>query len=589
MEVEGLYRTDGEHISSPLVEGRRDHAYFSDLKRKLRWQLLGVYLTPLILLSGYFYFHYHRTLAQGIDNHLCSIAENQRNTVDLFLQERVANIRNLFRPEVLGTGSSKEKMAERLAFLRRESPTFVDLGLFHPNGTLVSYAGPYPSLVGKSYLNEEWFRRLSQSEKDYFISDVYLGFRSKPHFIVAVRQPFGGEVWTLRASVDPTKFGELVGGATLVSEAEAFIVNRAGQRQTLSVGEHDQQAVAVPGARSHETQISNIDLGDEPYLRAVSWLTQNDWALVVQVPLSKAYAPIRRARLLLLGVMPLLVGVIVWVVVRSTRRLVKRLEAATRAKETLRRQLFNAAKLASVGEIAAGVAHEINNPLAIIYEEAAMMRDILDPQFGQPVRLDEFDERLEAIKEAAIRGRSITRKLLAFAREHDPTPEPTDINRLVEQIIDSREANFKLSNIDICREFEADLPELMLAQNELDQVMLNLLNNAKDAIEDSGTITVRTFRREKWVVIEVEDTGAGMRPEVMENVFFPFFTTKEVGKGTGLGLSISYGIVKSMGGRIEVESEVGKGTVISLYIPAPVGRRASVGSPVEPVPETNRV
>jgi two-component system NtrC family sensor kinase len=226
MKVLNLNRVDGDRCSSPLIEGKRDHAYFSDLKQKLRWQLLGVYITPLILLSGYFYFHYHRTLGQGIDNHLRSIAENQRNTVDLFLQERVANIRNLFRPEALWADDLTDKMTQLLASLRRESPTFVDLGLFHPNGTLVSYAGPFPSLVGKSYRNEEWFEELSQSRRDYFISDVYMGFRSQPHFIVAVRQIFSGDTWILRASVDPKRFGEFVGGTYLVSEAEAFIINR---------------------------------------------------------------------------------------------------------------------------------------------------------------------------------------------------------------------------------------------------------------------------------------------------------------------------------------------------------------------------
>ncbi len=310
-------RVNGEQISSTLFERNRDRAYFRDLKHKLRWQLLGVYITPLVLLSGYFYFHYHRTLAQGIDNHLRSIAENQRNTVDLFLQERVANIRNLFQTELLITDNRPAEMAERLASLRRESPTFVDLGLFDPSGALVSYAGPFPSLLGKSYRGEAWFRRLSQSEQDFFISDVYLGFRSQPHFIVAVRQEMDGEAWTLRASVDPKKFGEFVGSAYLVREAEAFIINGKGQRQTLFNGQGGRQELSPPQIRPNETQVSQIDIREEPFLRAVSWLTQNDWALVVQVPLSKAYAPVRRARLALIGVVPLLVGVIVWVVVRS--------------------------------------------------------------------------------------------------------------------------------------------------------------------------------------------------------------------------------------------------------------------------------
>jgi two-component system, NtrC family, sensor kinase len=564
------HRIDGDRFPSALVGGKRDHGYFRDLRRKLRWQLLAVYITPLALLSGYFYFHYRRTLGQGIDNHLRSIAENQRNTVELFLKERVANLRNLFPPEGGCSDRSPDEMAQTLRALRGESPTFVDLGLFHPDGTLVAYAGPFPSLVGKSYRNEDWFKKLTGLNRDYIVSDVYLGFRSQPHFIIAIRQTLCDGTWMLRASVDPEKFGELVGSAYLVSEADVFIVNREGRRQTLS------KPTAVPQAspleRSRDTQITTLDINGEPYLRAAAWLALNDWALVVQVPLAKAYAPVRRARLLILGVLPVLLAIITWVVIRSTRRMVAKLEAATRAEETLRRQLFNAAKLASVGEIAAGVAHEINNPLAIIYEEAAMMTDLLDPQFEKRLQPEEMKERLEAIKDATIRGRSITRKLLAFAREHEPTPALTDLNALLDRVIGTREANFRLSNIDIIRALDRGLPRVMIHANELDQVILNLLNNAKDAIGDSGTITVRTRGAGKWLTVEVEDTGAGMSAEVMENVFFPFFTTKQVGRGTGLGLSISYGIIKSMGGRIEVASELGKGTVVTLQIPADTKR-----------------
>jgi two-component system NtrC family sensor kinase len=246
---------------------------------------------------------------------------------------------------------------------------------------------------------------------------------------------------------------------------------------------------------------------------------------------------------------------------------VGRLEKADKAKEDLRLQLFNAAKLASVGEMAAGVAHEINNPLAIIYEEAAMMKDLLDPQFRQEVDLKDFQERLEAITEATMRGRSVTSKLLAYSRQHDPDPELTDINRLIERVLGVKEQDFKVSDIAVKKDLAANLPLLMVNRNQMDQVLLNLLNNARDAIGDNGALTVRTKLSPPWVEIQVEDTGCGMPPETMERVFFPFFTTKGVGKGTGLGLSISYGIIKALGGRIEVASEVGVGTTFIIFLP----------------------
>ncbi len=553
----------------PLLKSSQhhDHAYFDQLRSKMRWRLTVVYLTPLLVLSVLFYFEYSRNIHEGIDNHMRSIAENQRNTIDLFLQERVSNIRSEFRDEVLPVPYSANEMKAVLGDLRRESPAFVDLGLFRPDGELVAYAGPFPDLVGKNYAQETWFRKLQSQKSRHVISDVYLGFRDKPHFSIAVRRPGKDGLWTLRASVDPEKFGEFVSSSYLFKDAEAFIVNPEGIRQTFSTRKEVAADKSLMPERTPETEVTEVSVGGREYLRALAWLTENEWALVVRVPEAKAYASLHQARLMLAGILLLAVISILFVVVRSSKKLIGRLEAADSAKETLRLQLFNAAKLASVGEMAAGVAHEINNPLAIIYEEAAMLIDILDPQFGQTVDYDEFRERLGAIKEATMRGRSITKKLMAFARKHEPDPEETDINLMIDRVLDVKKTDFSVSDIKVVREFEEGLPLLMINRNQMDQVFLNLLNNAKDAIEDDGRITVRTKRDKDWVRIEVEDTGCGMSLEVLEKIFFPFFTTKVVGKGTGLGLSISYGIVEANGGRIEVESEEGKGTNFVILLP----------------------
>ena len=542
----------------------------------MRWQLLIVYVTPLVLLSFYFHFEYGVTLRKGIDNHLRSVAEHQRNTVDLFLQERVANVRSAFRSEGFMLFPKQGSMEKLLVEIRRESSTFVDLGFFGPDGKLVAYAGPHPSLLGKDYSKEDWFQSLLKQDQDFFISDVYLGFRNKPHFIVAVRRTIDDELWILRASVDPEKFGEFVGSSYLFQDAEAFIVNIRGQRQTFSgMGLPDTEQSYI-SSRMPETQVTEVESGGKKYVRALAWLIENDWALVVRVPKAKAYAPLFHARIVLIAIMLGALFFIIMVVLRNTRNLIAKLEDADKTKKDLRLQLLNAAKLASVGEIAAGVAHEINNPLAIIYEEASMMEDIFDPQFGQNMDPSDLRDRFEAIKEAAMRGRAITDKLLAFARRHDPNPEPSDINLLLDRVLKVKEVDFKVSNIRVIRDYSEDLPSVMVNPNQMDQVALNLLNNAKDAMDKGGKITIRTRFRNQWVCIDFKDTGHGMTPEVLGKIFYPFFTTKGVGKGTGLGLSISYGIVESLGGRIEVKSEVGKGTTFTIYLPVKEGIEKNV-------------
>ncbi len=549
-----------------LGEGHFDH-----LRNKLRWQMLLVYAAPLIILAAYFHHQYNVTLEQGINNHLSSLAESQRNTVDLFLEERVANLKSTFASIAHEQDPADADLVIILKELQRESSTFVDVGLFDNDGTQLAYAGPYPRLQGTNYSKETWWQTLVASDKEMLISDVYLGFRGRPHFIVALRRRIGEDSWVLRASVDPERFAGFVGRSHLIEGARAFIVNSAGEMQTITGTKTTPGRFDALPSRSSKVVIVKTVLAGKKQLAACAWLQQHDWVLVVMVPESRAYAPLGRARIVLTSILAVALFLTVLLVFRSTRIVVGRLQKADEARERLRGQLFNAAKLASVGEMAAGVAHEINNPLAIIYEEAGIMRDMLDPGLGGKYDRDEFDERLRAISEAAMRGRSITRKLMAFSRQHEVEIEPTDINALTDRVIGMKTEEFRVNDIEVVREFEDHVPEVRLNPNQLEQVLLNLFNNARDAMNGPGRIGVSTRFEDAHVHIDVKDTGKGMTEEQMEKVFFPFYTTKAVGKGTGLGLSISYGIIKSFGGRIEVESEVGKGTTFTISIP--VGRK----------------
>ena len=574
-----INRLRDDQIESPFSDDDiHDHQYFNQLRRKLRWQLLVTYVTPLILLSAYFHYQYNKTLRQGIDMHLRSAAENKRNTVSLFLQERVSNTRSAFH--FVSLPPSSADMLEVLRGLRKESPTFVDVGLFSPEGMLVSYAGPHRHLRGKNYGKERWFLQLSRRQQDHFVSDVFRGFRDRPHFIIAVRKSFQGKGWTLRASVDPEKFAQYVSKSIHMKETEAFVINRQGRRQTSSrTGGPGETIPITPPSSTLETQVAEVKDKGKEYLSASAWFSVADWGLVVRVPTAIALAPVRRARLMLVGILMLALVVLVLLVARRTSKIVGRLEAADTSKVDLQRQLFNAAKLASVGEMAAGVAHEINNPLAIVYEEAGMMRDVLNPQFNQQLDPDDFRERLDAIMAASIRGRTITRKLMAFARKHDTELELADINHVLEMALSIKETEFKVSNVEVRREFTEGLPRVLVNLNQMEQVLLNLLNNARDAMDGQGSITVRSRLEDMCVCFDVEDTGCGMSAEQMEKVFFPFFTTKGVGKGTGLGLSISYGIIKSLGGRIEVRSEEGAGTTFTVMFPIRKGLPAEQSVP----------
>jgi two-component system NtrC family sensor kinase len=222
-----------------------------------------------------------------------------------------------------------------------------------------------------------------------------------------------------------------------------------------------------------------------------------------------------------------------------------------------------------VGELAAGIAHEINNPLAIVAEEVGILEDSLDPELSSPDD-EPLDLRghLDAIHEAVFRCRDITRKLLTFVRQSDVKVEAHDLARILDDVLDAMLGNeLAMSNVVVERDDAPGLPPVLVDRNQLVQVFVNLVKNALDAMPGGGTLHVFTSRRGPAVTISVRDTGCGMTREQMERVFIPFFTTKEPGKGTGLGLSVSYGIVHSLGGEFYVESAPGRGSTFTVELP----------------------
>jgi two-component system NtrC family sensor kinase len=232
-------------------------------------------------------------------------------------------------------------------------------------------------------------------------------------------------------------------------------------------------------------------------------------------------------------------------------------------------QMIETGKLASVGELAAGIAHEINNPVAIMVEEAGWIGDILeDDDWGTPENLQEFQRALQQIKTQGTRCKHITHKLLSFARKTDERTQEVDPRALVEETVAVSAQRAKYANVEMNTVFEPDLPKIHASLSELQQVLLNLINNALDAMAKTGgtlEIAVKRLGDDLW--IHVSDSGPGIPEANLERIFDPFFTTKPVGKGTGLGLSICYGIVTRMGGEIEASSVIGSGTEFRVRLP----------------------
>jgi len=228
-------------------------------------------------------------------------------------------------------------------------------------------------------------------------------------------------------------------------------------------------------------------------------------------------------------------------------------------------QLIQSTKLAAIGELAANIAHEINNPLTSVLGFASYLAEQVPP--GQPWR-----EELDLIQEEAGRARDIVRDLLHFSRQREFIPQITDLNTVLEQTLAMVRRQGALESITLREEYASGLAPVEVDVPRIKQVVLNLINNAVYVMKDrGGSLTIRSSASGDTVQVEVIDTGTGIAPEHMHRIFEPFFTTKPEVSGTGLGLSVSLGIVESHGGSIEVQSEFGKGSTFTVKLPAKPG------------------
>jgi signal transduction histidine kinase len=249
----------------------------------------------------------------------------------------------------------------------------------------------------------------------------------------------------------------------------------------------------------------------------------------------------------------------------SYQTLEKKVEERTRELKESQETMVQQEKMVGIGQLAAGIAHELNTPLGTIIGYAQMLREDLAMQPSVNGNLNDVDE----IVEQAGRCRDLVKNLLNFSRRSTTEKSPTDINGIIRKILSLVEHDFGMKGVQIRTALDPNLPKAKVNENEIAQVILNLANNAVDSMESGGELKIRTNYDESSdrISIEVHDTGAGISDSDRNRVFEPFFTTKDVGKGTGLGLSICYKIVENHMGTMEFDSVVGEGTTFRVFIP----------------------
>jgi two-component system NtrC family sensor kinase len=253
----------------------------------------------------------------------------------------------------------------------------------------------------------------------------------------------------------------------------------------------------------------------------------------------------------------------------ATQNLEIKVEERTRQLQAAQKKLLHSDRLASLGQLSASVAHEINNPISGVLNLSMLLQRMLKTDGVPPERLEEFRKYLGQVTNETARVGRIVSDLLAFSRRSKPQRAPADLNRIVKSTLSLVQHKMKLSNIEVETRFLDDLPAAPCDGSQIQQVVLNLLLNAAEAThtKPERRVTIETFTADGNVVLTVADNGEGILPENQAKIFDPFFTTKSEGKGVGLGLAVSYGIIQAHGGDIELKSQPGVGTTFTVSLP----------------------
>jgi two-component system NtrC family sensor kinase len=558
---------DFPHRWIAMDEAAEPAERYHQLRRKLVVLMAVVTLLPLLLMAMVNYFQYQRALRGEIVQPLRILANKTKHSFELYLAERRSAV------NFIASAYSYEELADERTLTRiysvakKEFKGFVDLGLIDDNGLQVSYVGPY-DLKKKQYAEQSWFHEVQV--RGVYISDVFMGYRKFPHLVIAVLHiTESGEKWILRTTIETQVFDELIASMRLDPESDAFLINRDGVLQTRSkfYGDVLQKIPFQIEPVTFETNIIEKEgpEGHEVFL-AYTYFVDSPFALVVVKPKADVLQAWYTLKSELVFIFLGSVVLIFLVVLKLTDLLIRRIKEADEKREVAFREMQHTHKLSSIGRLATGVAHEINNPMAIINEKAGLLKDLTEFAENFPQR-EAFLRHIQAIMQSVERCRAITHRLLGFARRMDVQVEVLDLNEVIKEVLSFLEKEALYRNIQVRLQLAENLPRIASDRGQLQQVFLNILNNAIAAVEDGGMITLTTWEEDlDTVAASIQDNGCGMSEETLNNIFEPFFTTKRE-YGTGLGLSITYGIVKRLGGDIKVRSKEKAGTTFMVYLP----------------------
>ena len=537
--------------------------YYTNLTKLLAAGFFICGIIPILIIATTSIYNSKQVAIKGLEVTAGQVVQHRQDVINNFLDHQadlMSTLINLYPLEYL----KDQKNLDHLFLAISKSGGIVDLQIIDTNGEQLAYVGPYRDLVtGKNFKEQAWFSEVLV--RGIYVSDIFSGYRKIPHFVVALTDPL--KRYVLRTTINSSVFNSLLHSAQMGSHGDVVIVNKDGELQTPSL-QSNFTALSDWEKRLIRHQAGPEIILSDNYLYATTWLNGNTWMLVLKVQVSDMLEPYYAHLQVTITIIVVTAILFLVIAIALSRFIVAHVTKADRESAALDQQMAHIEKMANIGRLAAGVAHEINNPLQMIMAQAGWIEELLpeeDP--GAVKNLDEYNDTVKKIKHHVERAATITHRLLGFARKISAEQESVQVNEIIPETLSFLEKEAKNNNIVVDLQLDSNLPSTMTEGHRLQQVLLNLIDNALDAVDHDGKVTISTASTATDITIKVADNGPGIPAEVMKKIWDPFFTTKGQGKGTGLGLSISQNIIRTLGGALDVQSTAGKGTIFTVTIP----------------------
>jgi two-component system NtrC family sensor kinase len=529
-----------------------------------------VSLAPLVIMTVVNYYLDQKVHKVEMIHPISQHTSNTQRSLEFFIEERLSALNFIIHDKSFEDLVDQKKLNTIFGNMKNSFGGFVDLGIIDAEGYQRSYVGPY-ELKGKDYKDQDWFHEVSL--RGLYVSNVFMGYRNFPHFVIAVKNEKAGEgFYVLRATIDAeTPIQKIISPPDLRPTTDVFVINREGILQTSSRFHGkilEKSSVAVPPYSSRPGVLEGQTRDGQSYLLGYAYIERTPFILMIVAQrdaLMENWLSVRRDLIwFLVGSVVVILLVIFW----GSIYMVNRIREADLKRDAFLHNVEYTNKMASIGRLATGVAHEINNPLAIINEKAGLLKDLalLTEDFPQK---EKIIKNIDSLLANVERCSTITHRLLGFAKRMDVSLETINLELLIREVLGFLEKEASYRNISVHFHIPEGFPSIQSDRGQLQQVFLNIINNAFAAMKEGGRIDIsmREEKDEDAVAVTIKDNGHGISKEDLPRIFEPFFTTKKEG-GTGLGLSITYGIVEKLGGRISVESTVGQGTEFTVVLPA---------------------